>query len=235
MGISLEELLTLSELDAQAIFDGVKNPWEVLTKMESFILAYAKTLPDDYEKIGEDIWVGKGTTIEKSALIKGPAIIGYNCEIRHSAYIRGNVIIGNDAVVGNSTELKNCILFNRVQVPHFNYVSDSILGFKAHLGAGVITSNLKSDGSLVTVKYDSKNIETGLRKFGAIIGDHAEVGCNSVLNPGTILGKNSIVYPLCSVRGYVPENCILKNNGEMVERKYNEAPFEVQNRKVVGT
>ena len=219
MGISLEELLTLSELDAQAIFDGVKNPWEVLTKMDAFILAYAKTLPDDYEKIGEDIWLGKGTTIEKSALIKGPAIIGYNCEIRHSAYIRGKVIIGNDAVVGNSTELKNCILFNRVQVPHFNYVSDSILGFKAHLGAGVITSNLKSDGSLVTVKYDSKNIETGLRKFGAIIGDHAEVGCNAVLNPGTILGKNSIVYPLCSVRGYVPENRILKNNGEMVERR----------------
>ena len=218
MGISVDELLTLSELDAQAIFDGVKEPWEVLPKINAFILEYAKTLPDDFEMIGEFIWVGKGTTIEKSALIKGPAIIGYNCEIRHSAYIRGNVIIGNNVVVGNSTEIKNAILFNRVQVPHFNYVSDSILGFKAHLGAGVITSNLKSDNTLVKVKYDSNVIETGLRKFGAILGDSAEIGCNSVLNPGTIIGKNSIVYPLCSVRGVIPENSIMKNNTDIVKK-----------------
>lgn len=216
MGISVDDLLTLSELDAQAIFEGIINPWEVLTKINAFILEYAKTLPEDYEKIGENVWVGKGTTIEKSALINGPAIIGYNCEIRHNAYIRGNVIIGNNVVVGNSTEVKNSILFNRVQVPHFNYVSDSVLGFKAHLGAGVITSNLKSDGTLVKVKYEASIIETGLRKFGAIIGDSAEVGCNTVLNPGTILGKGSIVYPLCSVRGCVPENSILKNTGEVV-------------------
>lgn len=220
MGISVDELFSLSELDAKAIFEGVKNPWEVLSKIHTFILEYAKKLPNDFERIGENIWVGKGTTIEKSALINGPAIIGYNCEIRHSAYIRGNVIIGNDAVVGNSTEIKNSILFNKVQVPHFNYVSDSILGFKSHLGAGVITSNLKSDGTLVKIKFESNIIETGLRKFGALIGDSAEVGCNTVLNPGTILGKDSIVYPLCSVRGYIPEKSILKNNGEIVDRKF---------------
>jgi NDP-sugar pyrophosphorylase family protein len=218
MNFSVSDLLNLNELDAKAIFEGVKNPWEVLSKINAFILEYAKTLPNDYERIGEFVWVGKGTTIEKSALIKGPAIIGHNCEIRHCAYIRGNVIIGNNVVVGNSTEVKNAILFNRVQVPHFNYVSDSILGFKSHLGAGVITSNLKSDGTLVKVKHEGNIIETGLRKFGAIIGDSAEVGCNAVLNPGTILGKNSIVYPLCSVRGIIPENSIMKNSGEIVVR-----------------
>ncbi|MCM1991339.1 UDP-N-acetylglucosamine pyrophosphorylase [Oceanirhabdus seepicola] len=219
MGISVDELFTVRELDAQAIFGGVKHPWEVLTRIKTFIFEYAKTLPNDFERIDEFVWVGKGTTIEKNVLIKGPAIIGYNCEIRHSAYIRENVIIGNDVVVGNSTEVKNSILFNKVQVPHFNYVSDSILGYKAHLGAGVITSNLKSNGTLVKVRYGTDIIETGLRKFGAILGDSAEVGCNTVLNPGTILGKGSIVYPLCSVRGYVPENSILKNRGEIVERK----------------
>jgi NDP-sugar pyrophosphorylase family protein len=219
MNFSVSDLLNLNELDAKAIFEGVKNPWEVLSKINAFILEYAKTLPNDYERIGEFVWVGKGTTIEKSALIKGPAIIGHNCEIRHCAYIRGNVIIGNNVVVGNSTEVKNAILFNRVQVPHFNYVSDSILGFKSHLGAGVITSNLKSDGTLVKVKHEGNIIDTGLRKFGAIIGDSAEVGCNAVLNPGTILGKNSIVYPLCSVRGIIPENSIMKNSGEIVVRK----------------
>lgn len=219
MGISVDDLFTLSELDAQAIFEDVKNPWEALTKIHTFILEYAKTLPDDFERIGENIWVGKGTTIEKSALIKGPAIIGYDCEIRHCAYIRGDIIIGNHVVVGNSTELKNSILFNRSQVPHFNYVSDSILGYRSHLGAGVITSNLKSDGTLVKVKYETNIIETGLRKFGAIIGDSAEVGCNAVLNPGTILGRNSIIYPLSSVRGFIPENSIMKNSGDIVIRR----------------
>ena len=219
MGISVDELFTLKELDAQAIFSGVKYPWEVLTRINTFIFEYAKTLPNDFEEIEEFVWVGKGTTIEKSALIKGPAIIGYHCEIRHCAYIRGNAIIGNDAVVGNSTEIKNSILFNKVQVPHYNYVSDSILGYKSHLGAGAITSNLKSNGTLVTVKYGTDTIETALRKFGAILGDLAEVGCNAVLNPGKILGKNSIVYPLCSIRSYIPENSILKNSGEIVERR----------------
>lgn len=219
MEISVNKLLSIEELDAKAIFDGVKYPWEALAKIKNFIFEYAKNLPDDFERIEEFVWVGKGTTMEKSVLIKGPAIIGYNCEIRHSAYIRDNVIIGNNVVVGNSTEIKNSILFNKAQVPHYNYVGDSILGYKAHLGAGAITSNLKSDGTLVKVKYGTDIIETGLRKFGAIVGDLSEVGCNSVLNPGTIIGKNSMVYPLSSVRGYIPEKSILKNNGEIVERK----------------
>lgn len=220
MGISVEDLLTLKELDAQAIFEGVKQPWVVLTRIKTFILEYAKTLPNDFERIEEFIWVGKGTVIEKNVLIKGPAIIGFNCQIRHCAYIRENVIIGNDVVVGNSTEVKNAILFNKVQVPHYNYVSDSVLGYKSHLGAGVITSNLKSNNTLVKVKYGTDIIETGLRKFGAILGDSTEVGCNTVLNPGTIIGKNSIVYPQCSVRGCVPKNSILKSSGEIVARKY---------------
>lgn len=219
MSISVETLLDLKELDAKAIFDNVNYPWEVLKKINTFILEYAKSLPEDFEKIDDNVWVGKGTVIEKSAMIKGPAIIGYNCEIRHSAYIRGNVIIGNHVIVGNSTEVKNAILFNRVQVPHFNYVSDSVLGFKSHLGAGVITSNLRSDGALVKVKHESNVIETDLRKFGAIVGDCAEVGCNTVLNPGSILGRNSIVYPLCSVRGTIPENSLLKSSGEIVVRR----------------
>jgi NDP-sugar pyrophosphorylase family protein len=219
MEISIDELFTLSESEARAIFEGVKYPWDVLTRIGTFIFEYAKTLPADFERIGESIWVGKGTTIEKNVLIKGPVIIGYNCEIRHSAYIRENVIIGNDVVVGNSTELKNSLLFNNVQVPHFNYVSDSVLGYKAHLGAGVITSNLKSNNTSVKVKYGNEIIETGLKKFGAMLGDSAEIGCNTVLNPGTIIGKNSIVYPLCSVRGYIPKNSILKDSGEIVERK----------------
>ena len=219
MNISVDELLNIEELDTRAIFEGVKYPWEALTKIKNFIFEYAKNLPGDFERIEEFVWVGKGTTIEKSVLIKGPAIIGYNCEIRYSAYIRENVIIGNDVVVGNSTEIKNSILFNKVQVPHYNYIGDSILGYKAHLGAGVIISNLKSNGTLVKVKYGTDNIETGLRKFGAIVGDLSEVGCNSVLNPGTIIGKDSIVYPLSSVRGYIPEKSILKNNGEIVERR----------------
>ena len=219
MNLLVTDLLNLKEIDAKSIFDKVNHPWEVLSKINTFIFEYIKTLPNDFENIGDDIWVGKGTTIEKSALIKGPAVIGYNCEIRHSAYIRGNVIIGNNVVVGNSTEVKNAILFNRVQIPHFNYVSDSVLGYKAHLGAGVITSNLKSDGTLVKVKFGSSTMETGLRKFGAIIGDFAEVGCNAVLNPGTILGKNSIVYPLCSVRGVIPENSIMKSASDIVLKK----------------
>lgn len=219
MNISVDELLNIKETDARAIFEGVKYPWEALAKIKVFILEYAKNLPDDFERIDEFVWVGKGTTIDKSVLIKGPAIIGYNCEIRQCAYIRENVIIGNDVVVGNSSEVKNSILFNKVQVPHYNYVGDSILGYKSHLGAGAITSNLKSNGTLVTVKYGTEKIETGLRKFGAILGDLAEVGCNSVLNPGTLIGKDSIVYPLSSVRGYVPNNSILKNNGEIVQKK----------------
>jgi NDP-sugar pyrophosphorylase family protein len=219
MTISVERLFDLSEFTPNAIFEGIRYPWDALCRIKDFILEYSKQLADDYERISEFVWVGKGTTIEKTAMIKGPAIIGYNCEIRHGAYIRENVMIGNKAVVGNSTEIKNSILFNNAQAPHFNYVGDSILGYKAHIGAGVICSNLKSTGGHVKIKYDAGYIETGIRKLGAILGDHAEVGCNSVLNPGTVIGRHSIVYPLSSVKGYIPEKRILKQNGEIVERR----------------
>jgi len=221
MNLTISSLLTLNECDAREIFENLTYPWEVLPLIKSFITEYAKTLSSEYTQIDEFVWVGKGTTIEKSALIKGPAIIGKNSEIRHCAYIRGNVIIGDHVIVGNSSEVKNAILFNGVQIPHYNYVSDSVLGYKAHLGAGAITSNLKSNGTLVSVKFSEKTIETGLRKFGAILGDYAEVGCNAVLNPGTIIGQNTIVYPLSSVRGCVPSNMILKSNGERVHRESN--------------
>ena len=218
MDISVKDLLDINECDAKNIFTHVVYPWEVLSKIKDFLLSYSLTLPKDFERIEEFVWVGKGTTIEKTALIKGPAIIGHNCEIRHASYIRENVIIGNDVVVGNSTEIKNAILFNKVHVPHYNYIGDSILGYKAHLGAGAILSNFKSDGGLIKVKTDSQVIETGLRKLGAIIGDYAEIGCNSVLNPGTIVGRNSIVYPLSSVRGILQENSILKGSGNVVTK-----------------
>ena len=218
MKFTVESLFDLNECYEKAIFDGIKYPWEILPKIKAFLVEFSKSLPGDFERIAEFVWVGKGTTIEKTALIKGPAIIGYDCEIRQCAYIRENVIVGNGAVVGNSTEIKNSLLFNKVQVPHFNYVGDSVLGYKAHFGAGVICSNLKSNGSNVKVKYGIESIETGLRKFGAIVGDHAEVGCNSVLNPGTVIGKNSVIYPLTPARGYIPENHILKSNGVLAAK-----------------
>ena len=172
-----------------------------------------------YELKGENIWIAKSAKVMPTAYIKGPAIIGENAEIRHCAFIRGNAIVGNNAVVGNATELKNVILFNNVQVPHYNYVGDSILGYKAHMGAGSITSNVKSDKTLVIVKNASEKIETGLKKFGAMLGDNVEVVCNSVLNPGTVVGRNSNIYPLSSVRGVVPENSIYKNQNEIVDKK----------------
>jgi NDP-sugar pyrophosphorylase family protein len=176
-------------------------------------------LPGDFEQIAAGVWAGKGTEIDESVRIKGPAIIGYDCAIRHTAYIRENVIIGNGAVVGNSTELKNALLFDEVQVPHFNYVGDSILGYKAHLGAGVILSNLKSVKDQIRISIDSgKSLNTGLKKFGALIGDLAEVGCNAVLNPGTIIGRESVVYPLTMVRGVIPEKHIMKNNGTLAPK-----------------
>jgi NDP-sugar pyrophosphorylase family protein len=212
-------LFDLNQTMAGAIFDGTVYAWEALPRIKDFIRILAERLPADFEKIGEAIWVGKGTEIDSTVMIKGPAIIGYNCAIRHAAYIRENVIIGSEVTVGNSTELKNALLFNRVQVPHFNYVGDSILGYKAHLGAGVILSNVKSTGESVKVKTPDSVIETGLRKFGAMIGDGVEVGCNAVLNPGTVVGKGSIIYPLTSVRGVVPPNSILKNDGKIVPKR----------------
>lgn len=216
----IKNLYNLDETIASKIFEGATYPWEVLPKIEEFIKELGNTLSsEEYEKRGEDIWIAKTATIAPTAYIKGPAIIGKNAEIRHCAFIRGKAIVGEGAVVGNSTELKNVILFNKVQVPHYNYVGDSILGYKAHMGAGAITSNVKSDKKLVVVKNKEEKIETGLKKFGAMLGDNVEIGCGSVLNPGTVIGKNTNVYPLSSVRGVVPSNSIYKKQNEIVEKQ----------------
>ncbi|RGC73819.1 UDP-N-acetylglucosamine pyrophosphorylase [Lachnospiraceae bacterium AM23-2LB] len=219
-GLTVKELYTLDETIAKDIFDGVTYPWEVLPKIGSFIMELGKTLSEDeYEKRGENIWIAKSASVAPTAYINGPAIIGKNAEVRHCAFIRGNAIVGEGAVVGNSTELKNVILFNKVQVPHYNYVGDSVLGFKSHMGAGSITSNVKSDKKLVVVKTPEGMIETGMKKFGAMLGDEVEVGCGSVLNPGTVVGSHSNIYPLSSVRGYVPGGSIYKKQGEVVEKR----------------
>ncbi len=215
----IKNLYNLEETIATKIFEEVEYPWEVLPKIGDFIMELGNSLSlDEYDKIGEDIWIAKTATVAPTAYIKGPAIIGKNAEIRHCAFIRGKAIVGEGAVVGNSTELKNVILFNKVQVPHYNYVGDSILGYKAHMGAGSITSNVKSDKKLVIVKSENERIETGLKKFGAMLGDEVEVGCGSVLNPGTVIGKKSNIYPLSSVRKVVPANSIYKNQNEIVEK-----------------
>lgn len=217
--LTVKELYTLDETIAKDIFEGVTYPWEVLPKISRFIVELGNTLSEEeYEKQGENIWIAKTAKVAKSASITGPAIIGKEAEVRHCAFIRGNAIVGEGAVVGNSTELKNVILFNKVQVPHYNYVGDSILGFKSHMGAGSITSNVKSDKKLVVVKGAAKKIETGLKKFGAMLGDEVEVGCGSVLNPGTVIGSHSNIYPLSSVRGVVPADSIYKNKNEVVEK-----------------
>ena len=219
-GLTVKELYTLDETIAKDIFYGVTYPWEVLPKIGSFIMELGKTLSEDeYEKRGENIWIAKSASVAPTAYINGPAIIGKNAEVRHCAFIRGNAIVGEGAVVGNSTELKNVILFNKVQVPHYNYVGDSVLGFKSHMGAGSITSNVKSDKKLVVVKTPEGMIETGMKKFGAMLGDEVEVGCGSVLNPGTVVGSHSNIYPLSSVRGYIPGGSIYKKQGEVVEKR----------------
>lgn len=216
----IKNLYNLEETIAKELFQGLTYPWEALPKIKEFIIKLGNKLdPEIYELKGENIWIAKSAKVFPTAYIKGPAIIGENAEIRHCAFIRGNAIVGNNAVVGNSTELKNVILFNNVQVPHYNYVGDSILGYKAHMGAGSITSNVKSDKSLVIVKNGTETIKTGIKKFGAMIGDNVEVGCNSVLNPGTVIGRSSNIYPLSSVRGVVPANSIYKNKNEIVEKK----------------
>ena len=218
--ITVKEMYTLEETIAKDIFEGVTYPWEVLPKIGEFILKLGETLPEDeYNKVGENVWIAKSAKVFDSAYIAGPAIIGKNAEVRQCAFIRGNAIVGEGAVVGNSTELKNVILFNKVQVPHDNYVGDSILGYKSHMGAGSITSNVKSDKKLVIVKTPEGNIETGLKKFGAMVGDEVEVGCGSILNPGSVVGKCTNIYPLSSVRGYVPAGSIYKKQGEVVEKQ----------------
>lgn len=216
----IHNLLNLDETIAKELFKGIEYPWEVLPKIGEFIIKLGETLDEnEYNQTDENIWIAKTANIAPTAYIKGPAIIGKNAEIRHCAFIRGNAIVGENAVVGNSTELKNVILFNKVQVPHYNYVGDSILGFKAHMGAGSITSNVKSDKKPVIVKNDNNKIETGFKKFGAILGDNVEIGCGSILNPGSVIGRNTNIYPLSSVRKVVPENTIYKNQNEIVEKR----------------
>ena len=217
--LKISSLYNLEETIAKELFQSVTYPWEVLPKISEFILKLGESLdPEIYEKRGENIRVAKSAKIFDSAYLHGPLIIDENAEVRQCAFIRGSAIVGKNAVVGNSTELKNSILFNCVQTPHYNYIGDSILGYKSHTGAGVITSNLKSDKSLVTVALDGNKIETGVKKFGAMLGDNVEVGCNSVLNPGTVVGRNTNIYPLSPVRGYVPENSIFKSQNNIVTK-----------------
>ena len=216
----ISNLYNLEETIAGKLFEGATYPWEVLPKISAFIVELGNQLSsEEYEKRGENVWVAKSAKVASTAYINGPAIIGKESEIRHCAFIRGNAIVGEGAVVGNSTELKNVVLFNKVQVPHYNYVGDSILGYRAHMGAGSITSNVKSDKTLVVVKDGEDKIPTGLKKFGAMLGDCVEVGCNSVLNPGTVVGRNAQIYPTSCVRGVIRANSIYKKQGEIVEKR----------------
>lgn len=222
--ITISQLYSLDETIAAKLFDGATYPWEVLPKIHDFILELGKTLPaDKFDKIADDIWVAKSAKVAPTACLNGPLIVDEEAEIRHCAFVRGNAIVGKKSVVGNSTELKNVVLFNNVQVPHYNYVGDSILGFKSHMGAGSITSNVKSDKTLVVVKGSENGeafaIETGLKKMGAMLGDRVEVGCNSVLNPGTVIGKDSNVYPTSCVRGVIPAEHIFKDSVHVVAKQ----------------
>lgn len=213
------ELFSLDETICKCIFENTKYPWEVLSKIKEFIIKLGPTLDKNiFLEATDGVWIAKSAKVMKSAHITAPAIIDEEAEIRHCAFLRGSVIVGKGAVVGNSCEVKNSILFNRVQIPHYNYVGDSVLGYGSHLGAGAITSNVKSDKSLVTIKTENEKIETGLKKFGAIVGDFCEVGCNSVLCPGTVLGKNTTVYPLSMVRGEIPKNSIFKSEKNIIPK-----------------
>ena len=217
--MQIENYLDLSQTIASEIFSGLTYPWEALPKIKDFILNLGPKLSkNEFEEIKENVWVSKEAVIADSAFIAGPTIICKGTEIRHCSFIRGSVIVGENCVVGNSTELKNTILFNNVQVPHFNYIGDSILGFKAHFGAGSIVSNVKSDKSNVSVLINGNKTDTGLRKFGAIVADYVEIGCNTVLNPGTIIGRNSNVYPTSMVRGVIGENMIFKAQNNIVKK-----------------
>lgn len=218
--ITIADLYDLKETIAAELFRDVTYPWEVLPKIHDFILALGNSLSQEvYERKGEDIWIAKSAKVAPTACLNGPLIVDEEAEIRHCAYIRGNAIVGKGAVVGNSTELKNVVLFNKVQVPHYNYVGDSVLGFRSHMGAGSITSNVKSDKTLVVVKGKDICIETGLKKMGAMLGDNVEVGCNSVLNPGTVIGRESNIYPTSMVRGVVPAHSIYKTRTEIAEKR----------------
>ena len=219
-GITVKELYSLENSIAAPLFEGLSYPFEALPKIGEFIKNLGPTLDREiYDCIDENIWIAKSAKIAPSASITGPCIIGENTEVRHCAFIRGNALVGNDCVVGNSTELKNVVLIGKVQVPHYNYVGDSVLGYGSHMGAGSITSNVKSDKTLVVLKQNGEIYETGLKKFGAMVGDFVEIGCGSVLNPGTVVGKNTNIYPLSSVRGIIAANSTYKNAGEIVEKR----------------
>ena len=219
---TINDLLDLSKTIAAPLFEGRTYPWEVLADISDFITVLGSTLPEEeYEKRGESVWIARDAEVFPSAYIGSPCIIDHGAQVRHCAFIRASAIVGKNAVVGNSTELKNVVLFDNVQTPHYNYVGDSVLGYKAHMGAGAVTSNVKSDRTLVSVRAGDEVLETSLKKMGAILGDRVEVGCNSVLNPGTVIGADSNIYPLSSVRGTVPPRCILKSGKgtEIVEKQ----------------
>lgn len=216
---TIANLLDLDQTIAKELFEGKTYPWEVLPEIGDFIVKLGKTLDsEEYDYHEGDIWIAKSAKVAPTACINGPAIIGKETEVRHCAFIRGKALVGEGCVVGNSTELKNVVLFNNVQVPHYNYVGDSILGYKAHMGAGSITSNVKSDKTLVVVKDGKEQIETGLKKFGAMLGDHVEVGCNSVLNPGSVIGKETNIYPTSCVRGVIAPHSIYKSAENIVAK-----------------
>ncbi len=218
--ITISELYDLKETIAAGLLEGLAYPWEALPKIHDFIISLGESLPKEiYEERGEHIWIAKSAKVAPTACLNGPLIVDEDAEIRHCAFVRGNAIVGKGAVVGNSTELKNVILFNKVQVPHYNYVGDSILGYKSHMGAGSITSNVKSDKTLVVVKGEGISIETGLKKMGAMLGDNVEVGCNSVLNPGTVVGPNTNIYPTSMVRGVLPADSIYKKATEITGKR----------------
>lgn len=218
--ITIKALLDLSKTEAAPLFDGKTYPFEVLPEIGNYIVnKLGPSLdPEIFEKRGDNVWIAKTAKVASSACINGPTVIFSGAEIRHCAFIRGNAIVGQGAVIGNSTELKNCVIFDMVQVPHYNYVGDSILGYKAHMGAGAITANIKSDKSNIIIRCGRENLETGLRKVGAVLGDFADVGCNSVLTPGVIIGRRTNIYPLSMVRGVIPEDSILKSQGEIVKK-----------------
>ena len=217
---TIHDLYDLNHTLAKPLLEQVEYPWEALGEIGDYIKKLGAQLPEaDYDHPEEFVWIAKSAKVAKTASITGPCIIGKDAEVRHCAFIRGNALVGEGAVVGNSTELKNVILFDKVQVPHYNYVGDSILGYKAHMGAGSITSNVKSDKLPVVIKNGEERIETGRKKVGAMLGDFVEIGCGTVLNPGSVVGRNSSVYPLSSVRGVVPENSIYKHQGEVAEKE----------------